>query len=187
MLKSITLAQLRAANILRQKEWIPVGTDLGPLFKAIELGGEIGEAQNCVKKLEREKLGVAGSRTTLDKLAEELADGLLCIDLLAEYYGIDLDAALMTKFNRTSAENNLKTLIHRLPGGEECGVEEGQYYTWIGDPTSNIFKRGEEYEVGPVDLLNDCIKVQDEWTKKGETGWHHWTVEGFEANFARVR
>lgn len=99
---------LRSANKARQQEWGP-GIDAGTLFRATELGGEVGEALNEIKKLERERLGLAGSRSSIDKLADELADIIICTDLVASDYGIDLADAVRTKFNKTSEKVGLDT------------------------------------------------------------------------------
>lgn len=95
------LGLLRNANQKRQDLWDPkrIAT---PLFRATELGGECGEALNEVKKLEREKMGFRGSRTTVEKLADELADVIICADLVAAEYDIDLWEAVKRKFNETS-------------------------------------------------------------------------------------
>ena len=69
--------------------------------------GEAGEAANVVKKLRRAE---AGMRGVLDgdeaelraKLADEIADVYLYLDLLATYYGVDVPAAIVSKFNRVS-------------------------------------------------------------------------------------
>lgn len=104
------LQKLREANIARNIEW-DNDSRLDSLFFATELGGEVGEALNVVKKLERERLGIAGSRDTVEHLAEELADVLICVDLLAITYDIDLASALPTKFNKTSAKLGLSTML----------------------------------------------------------------------------
>jgi NTP pyrophosphatase (non-canonical NTP hydrolase) len=88
-------------NTERQSLWCE-DREVNPLFFAVELGGEVGEALNEVKKLEREKLGWRGSRTTIDKLADELADVIICTQNLANCYGIDLREAVTHKFNVTS-------------------------------------------------------------------------------------
>ena len=76
---------LRAANTVRQLEWDPSSQITG-LYRAVELAGEVGELANVVKKLERERLGLPGSRESVEHLAEELADVFICIDLLAAGY-----------------------------------------------------------------------------------------------------
>ena len=108
--EAISLRDLREANAARQKEWCP---DQMPdlLFRGNELGGECGEAQNVIKKLERERLGWAGSRATVDDLADELADVVICADLTALTAGIDLNAAVARKFNATSEKVGLCTRL----------------------------------------------------------------------------
>lgn len=93
---------LRAANQLRQAEWPGAAIRTDASFRGNELAGETGEACNVIKKLERERLGIAGSRDTVSHLAEELADVVICADLIADTYGIDLWAAIRAKFNATS-------------------------------------------------------------------------------------
>lgn len=78
-------------------------------FKGNELAGEVGEACNVIKKIERERLGIAGSRDTVEHLAEELADVIICADLIAMAEGIDLGVAVARKFNATSAKVGLQT------------------------------------------------------------------------------
>ena len=105
---------LRSANRARQREWDTDSRIVGPLgklWRANELAGEAGEASNVVKKLVREELGIRGSRTTVERLGEELADVVICADLLAQEYGIDLDAAVARKFNATSVDNRLLTCL----------------------------------------------------------------------------
>lgn len=73
---------LRAANISRDAIWDPE-RKLNLDFFLNELGGELGEAMNVLKKLDREARGIRGSRATLDDLEAELADIAICIDLVA--------------------------------------------------------------------------------------------------------
>ena len=80
---------------------------LGPLFFSNEMGGECGEAQNVVKKLIREELGIEGSRDTPELLAQELADTIITACNVARYYDIDLTEAIRTTFNRTSEQRKL--------------------------------------------------------------------------------
>lgn len=101
---------LREANVARQSAWAN-GDAVSLLFRATELGGETGEVLNVVKKIERERQGWRGSRATTQDLADELADVVICADLLALTEGIDLDAAVARKFNATSEKVSLP---HRL-------------------------------------------------------------------------
>ena len=68
--------------------------------------GELGEAANIAKKLNRARDGIPGNDRTPDQLkadlADEIADTFIYLDLLAQSQGIDLGAAVMDKFDRTS-------------------------------------------------------------------------------------
>lgn len=99
---------LREANLARQKEW-DKDAQITLSYRGNELAGETGEACNIIKKLERERLGINGSRATVEQLAEELADIVICVDLVAMDKGIDLDEAVKQKFNKTSEKVGLKT------------------------------------------------------------------------------
>ena len=101
---------LRAANIARAEEW-QKGAPIDLSFRGNELAGEVGEACNVIKKLERERMGIRGSRDTLEHLAEELADVVICVDLIAMQAGINLELAVRHKFNATSQKIGLRTRI----------------------------------------------------------------------------
>jgi NTP pyrophosphatase (non-canonical NTP hydrolase) len=101
-------ADLRAANLARQAEWDTDG-QITLSYRGNELAGEVGEACNIIKKLERERMGIAGSRASLADLAEELADVIICADLIAMQLGIDLNRAVAEKFNKTSEKVGLTT------------------------------------------------------------------------------
>jgi NTP pyrophosphatase (non-canonical NTP hydrolase) len=106
------LSELREANIKRTQEW---GSDLGISFAGNELAGEVGEACNILKKLDRYEHGIVGGLPpdikTLRALADELADIVICVDLIAMRFYIDLSAHIPEKFNSTSAKNNLETML----------------------------------------------------------------------------
>lgn len=95
------LNELREVNSARYDTWT-AGQDPGAMFDALELGGEVGELLNIVKKLEREERGWRGSRVDPSELANECADVLICLDKLARRFDIDLIAATVAKFNATS-------------------------------------------------------------------------------------
>lgn len=106
----LSIGLLQAANEERNKHWDPTGV-LGPLFFSTELAGEVGEACNVVKKLEREALGLPGSRDTLDHLGKELGDVIICACLLANRYDIDLEDFTRRAFNDKSKELNFPVLV----------------------------------------------------------------------------
>lgn len=70
--------------------------------------GELGEAANIAKKLNRVRDGIPGNKETPEelqaKLGEELADAYTYLDLLAQAAGVDLEQAVIDKFNKKSAE-----------------------------------------------------------------------------------
>jgi len=104
------LQQLREANTRRQQEW-DVDNQITAAYRGNELAGEVGEACNVIKKLERERLGIKGSRDTIEHLAEELADIIICVDLIAMHYDIALATGVRDKFNATSEKVGLQTRI----------------------------------------------------------------------------
>ena len=108
--------RLREVNDIRGLEWIGDHEmnceDL--LFRATELGGEAGEAQNEIKKYARTLKGMVGGisyETALEKIADELADVIICCDRVASFMDIDLSEAVVRKFNKTSEKNGLKTVF----------------------------------------------------------------------------
>lgn len=108
------LPNLRSANLARQAAWCPDQVpDLS--FRGNELAGETGEVCNVIKKLERERLGWRGSRDTKEHLAEELADVVICADLCALSAGIDLNEAVVAKFNATSEKVGLPQRLAAPP------------------------------------------------------------------------
>lgn len=70
--------------------------------------GELGEAANVLKKLNRFRDGVPGNKETPDQLramfARELADAFIYFDLLAQAAGVDLPAAVAETFNAKSEQ-----------------------------------------------------------------------------------
>jgi len=79
--------------------------------------GEAGEAANVVKKLRRHETrtspqGDPDEATLLAMLADEIADVICYVDLLANYYGINTADAVASKFNRVSQRQGFP---ERLP------------------------------------------------------------------------
>ena len=104
------ISELQRIHIERQNEWCPdEKPDLS--FRGNEMAGEVGEACNVIKKLERERNGWRGSRASQNDLAEELADVVHTAILCAISAGIDLEQAVIDKFNKTSRKYGLDILI----------------------------------------------------------------------------
>ena len=75
---------LRAADVARQEEWTG-GLPSDLIYSSNELAGEIGEIQELLFEGPPRDFGPVKSDPLawLDKLADELADGIICVDLLA--------------------------------------------------------------------------------------------------------
>jgi len=109
VIDGLSFAELRLANLVRDREWDP-SHPITLEFRGNELGGECGEAQNIIKKLARARLGVRGTTATVEDLAEDLvenlarklADVVICADLIAMAIGVDLGKMVREKFNESS-------------------------------------------------------------------------------------
>lgn len=68
--------------------------------------GEVGEAANIVKKLNRYRDGIPGNDKSEDDLraalGKEIADAAIYLDLLAQRVGFDLSQLIQAKFDETS-------------------------------------------------------------------------------------
>lgn len=105
------LTTLRNANRSRQAEW-PGNEKADTAFRAIEVAGEFGEVAEAVKKYLRGERGIKGSTATKQDVAEEMADAIIALDLLADEMGIDLAPEIARKFNLTSEKYGLETRIY---------------------------------------------------------------------------
>lgn len=113
--------KLAIANAARQQEWDP-NNKVTIAYRGNELAGEVGEACNVLKKLERERLGIRGSRATKEQAAEELADVIICASLIANDLSLDLWPAVIAKFNKTSEAYSLETKLEAERPPMECEV-----------------------------------------------------------------
>lgn len=72
----------------------------------VAAAGELGEAMNVAKKLNRVRDGIPGNAETETELramlADELADTFIYLDLLCQSQGFRLEDAVVSKFRRTS-------------------------------------------------------------------------------------
>jgi len=105
----LTFAALRGANRARLPQFRNSkgelahsradGSDWSPAQWLQAAVGELGEYANIRKKFER---GDIDAITFHNQAADELADVITYLDILAMQLGIDLSAAIMDKFNRVS-------------------------------------------------------------------------------------
>lgn len=92
----LTFEALRGANVRRCEEAFHPLDDWSETDWATALAGEVGEACNLLKKRRR------GEDIPTQEVADELADVMLYLDLLAARMGIDLEDAVKRKFNAVS-------------------------------------------------------------------------------------
>lgn len=116
--EDLTFHDVSRINRVRCERWHPAfpadgwtGSDWSNA-----MAGEAGEACNLVKKLRRDELGMvqaaAGKRDDLlAKLATELGDTFLYLDLLAQFYGLDLAQCVTDTFNRVSVREGFPERI----------------------------------------------------------------------------
>jgi NTP pyrophosphatase (non-canonical NTP hydrolase) len=141
------LDRLREQNLSRVFRWHPPETRqwLGPEW-ANAMQGEAGEAGNVAKKLQRAEDNVTGNRddedraALLDKLADEIADTLIYLDLLAAHYGINIASATTRKFDEVSIREGFP---------ERLGTET-DYETFDGLPIISVHAQGDGYLIGAL-------------------------------------
>ncbi len=91
--------------------------------------GELGEAANVIKKLNRVRDGIPGNSETEEELhqmlADEIADTFAYLDLLAQAAGLSLADIAHAKFHRVSAKIGYERPMtnHRPPRADERGME----------------------------------------------------------------
>ena len=105
----LTFNTLRCANITRLPLFKnakdkaahskPDGSDWSDAEWLQAVVGELGEYANLRKKMQR---GDIAGPEAKQALADELADVVIYLDILAFRLGIDLGQAVMSKWNRTS-------------------------------------------------------------------------------------
>lgn len=104
--------RLREINWRRSAQWMHGNNHIWTLSDwFVALTGEVGEAANIVKKLNRHRDNLIGNKPgekspeeLKEKLADELGDIQLYLDLTAAAAGVDLEEATRRVFNRKSAE-----------------------------------------------------------------------------------
>ena len=73
--------------------------------------GELGEAANIVKKINRDRDNIPGNKKTKDQLTkmlmDELADTFIYLDLMVQACGFNLEEIAKNKFNSTTLKNNM--------------------------------------------------------------------------------
>lgn len=102
---ALTFDMFRAANAARCVKWHPAGiASWSPSDWLTAVTGELGELASLLKMRNRERDGLPGNKfsPTQKQIADELADVLTYLDLLAEVLGVNLGQAAVEKFNEIS-------------------------------------------------------------------------------------
>lgn len=110
-LSSISFADLNRASVERVPHFRKGQPPSSLEFAMMELAGECGEACNSAKKLSRKQQGFVGGTDDEEALVDEVADVVICCDLIAQKVGFDLGAAVARKFNRTSRKYDLPVFM----------------------------------------------------------------------------
>jgi NTP pyrophosphatase (non-canonical NTP hydrolase) len=97
--------QLRKANIERLKEIHRATLDWTIGDWGCAAAGEMGELCNFLKKVRR------GEEIACRDVADEIADVIVYLDIIAHQFNIDLGGAVRTKFNATSDKYGSPTKI----------------------------------------------------------------------------
>jgi NTP pyrophosphatase (non-canonical NTP hydrolase) len=110
--EGLTFARLSEQNLSRVHRWHKNFHSAHSKWTGADWSnatcGEAGEMANVVKKIRRQETGSDRGPDDPDMprlremLADEIADVVTYADLLAQYYEIDLAAAVAAKFNRIS-------------------------------------------------------------------------------------
>lgn len=89
----LTFDELRLANVRRCETAFHPLDEWTPADWMTAVAREVGEAANLIKKARR--TDYADLDTQRSDIADEIADAVICLDLLAGLLGIDLDEAIV--------------------------------------------------------------------------------------------
>ena len=114
MPNDITIRKLQVINAGRAQRWHDGADPWGPMEWGCAIAGEVGEACNLAKKLQRQESGMKnpdsrGKFTDEEyrkMIGKELADAVIYAVLFADCVGIDLQDAVREVFNAKSIEND---------------------------------------------------------------------------------
>jgi NTP pyrophosphatase (non-canonical NTP hydrolase) len=105
MSTDLTFTGLRRANVERCLRWHPGGINSWSASDWLTaVVGEVGELASLLKMRNRERDGLPGNKfsPTDQQIADEIADVVIYLDLLAAALGVDLAQAIPAKFNEVS-------------------------------------------------------------------------------------
>jgi NTP pyrophosphatase (non-canonical NTP hydrolase) len=132
----LTFAAFRRANAARCVKWHPEGiASWSSSDWLTAVTGELGELASLLKMRNRERDGLPGNKfSPTDKMiADELADVLTYLDLLAEVLGVDLGAAAVSKFNEVSERVGFPDRIELAPTPPTASGSEGVAWQQVAE------------------------------------------------------
>ncbi|HVT35655.1 MAG TPA: hypothetical protein VHE37_08725, partial [Nevskiaceae bacterium] len=147
----LTFEAFRRANKARCVKWHPAGiASWSPSDWLTAVTGELGELASLLKMRNRERDGLPGNKfsPTQKQIADELADVLTYLDLLAEVLGIDLGQAAVSKFNEVS---------------ERVGFPDRLVVAHIPPPVSSVpVAELEALRAANAEMLAILVNVEDD-------------------------
>ena len=96
MKKPLTFEKFQLVNCARSRSDIKHSVNWSPMEWACALSGEVGELCNFLKKRSR------GDKIKKKQLAHEISDIMTYLGLLADNLDIDMEKAIIEKFNIVS-------------------------------------------------------------------------------------
>lgn len=112
--KVCTLTALRNANLVRDVEWNSAAERISIAWRANEFAGELGELANLVKKIARVRMKLkhapVDENALLSQAADELADVLICLDLLAMDLGLNTRDILLKSLDSRKAPHGIERM-----------------------------------------------------------------------------
>ena len=130
------------------------------------LTGELGEAANIVKKMNRERDGIAGNKKEeVDSyklmLADELADVYIYLDLFCAAAGINLPEAINRKFLATSMKIGY---VDMTGGSQPSGVPGKLMRDLSNDELAGLIATLYEQQAA-APAWGAAVSARDEWLK----------------------
>ncbi len=99
-MSNLTIKKLQKSCVDRCNNDIRPLEEWSPLEWGGSLAGEVGELCNMLKKVRRGTMKL--TKVNRKKIAEEIADVLSYLPLVAESVGVDMEEAVIDKFNKVS-------------------------------------------------------------------------------------
>lgn len=160
---ALTFDAFRQANVTRCLKWHPAGIESwSPSDWLTAVTGELGELASLLKMRNRERDGLPGNKfsPTDKQIADELADVLTYLDLLAAALGVDLGRAAVEKFNEVSERVGFPDRIRAMTRDEAivfqalaCGpVAERHGVSCLKAPHTRDGYLHSENDDGPYDV-----------------------------------